>query len=63
MKTKIMTSRVVETREWYCDLIGLVVLEEWDDPDDCGCILGFRCTSGEAQLEVHRRRGEYDYSG
>ena len=63
MKTKIVTSRVGETRDWYRDLFGLVVLEEWDDPEDCGCILGLRSTPGEALLEVHRGQGECDYSG
>lgn len=63
MKTKIVTSRVEATRDWYRDLFGLTVLEEWNDPDDCGCILGLRSTAGEALLEVHRQASGSDYSG
>ena len=63
MKTKIMTPRVEETRDWYRDLLGLTLLEEWDDPDDCGCILGLRDTPGEALLEIYRQPNDSDFSG
>ena len=62
MKTKIVTPRVEATRDWYRDLFGLTVLEEWDDPDDCGCILGLRSTIGEALLEIHRQSKDPDFS-
>lgn len=63
MKTKIVTPRVDATRDWYRDLFGLTLLEEWNDPDDCGCILGLRSTPGEALLEIHHQSGDFDYSG
>ena len=63
MKTKIVTPRLEETRRWYCDLFGMSVLEEWNDPDDCGCILGLGKTPGEALLEIHRRITVSDYTG
>ena len=63
MKTKIVTSRVEETRDWYRDLFELTVLEEWNDADDRGCILGLHSTPGEAQLEIHRQLRDFDFSG
>ena len=29
------------SRRFYVDLLGLEVVEEWDDPGDQGCIVGF----------------------
>lgn len=63
MKTKIVTPRVEATRDWYCDLFGLTVLEEWNEPNDCGCILGLHSIPGEALLEIHRKVKGSDYSG
>jgi catechol 2,3-dioxygenase-like lactoylglutathione lyase family enzyme len=63
MKTKIVTPRVKATRDWYRDLFGLTVLEEWNDPNDCGCILGLRSTPGEALLEIHHQSKDSDFSG
>jgi catechol 2,3-dioxygenase-like lactoylglutathione lyase family enzyme len=62
MKTKIVTSRVEETRDWYRDLFGLTVLEEWNEPADRGCILGLRSTPGEALLEIHHQSLAPDFS-
>lgn len=63
MKTRIVTPRLEATRDWYRDLFGLTVLEEWNDPNDCGCILGLRNTPGEALLEIHRQSKDCDFSG
>lgn len=63
MKTKIMTPRVAATRDWYRDLFGLTVLEEWNDLNDRGCILGLRGTAGEALLEIHHQSKGSDFSG
>src|SRR5688572_26672412 len=63
MKTKIVTPRVDATRDWYRDLLGLIVLEEWNDASDCGCILGLRNTPGEALLEIHRQANDAAFSG
>jgi catechol 2,3-dioxygenase-like lactoylglutathione lyase family enzyme len=63
MKTKIVTPRVEATRDWYRDLLGLTVIEEWNEPDDCGCILGLRSAPGEALLEIHRQSKDFDFSG
>lgn len=63
MKTKIVTPRVAETRDWYRDLFGLTVLEEWNDPNDRGCILGLHGTPGEALLEIYHQSNDCDFSG
>ena len=63
MKTKIVTRRVEATRDWYRDLFRLTVLEEWDEPNDRGCILGLHSVPGQALLEIHRQLKESDYSG
>jgi catechol 2,3-dioxygenase-like lactoylglutathione lyase family enzyme len=51
LKTKITTPRVAETVSWYRDLLGLEVVEEWNEPGDKGVILAL--PAGEAFLEVY----------
>lgn len=63
LKTKIVTPRVEETRDWYVELLGLVVLEQWDEPGDRGCILGLGDAPGEALLELHRGDEVFDFGG
>ena len=63
LKTKITTPRFAETRDWYRDLLGLAILEEWDEPDDKGCILGFGAQGSQALLEIYRGEAEADFSG
>jgi hypothetical protein len=53
LKTKLSTPLFVQTRNWYCDLFRLDVLEEWDEPADRGCILGFAGIAGDAFLEIY----------
>jgi catechol 2,3-dioxygenase-like lactoylglutathione lyase family enzyme len=53
LKTKIVTSRFEETRDWYRDLFHLQLLEEWDGPGDKGCILGLGGSAREALLEIY----------
>lgn len=63
LKTKIITSRFAETRDWYRDLFGLEMLEEWDAPDDRGCILGIGGPQGEAFLEIYHAPAEARLDG
>ena len=63
MKTKIVTPRLEASRDWYRDLFALKVLEEWDDPNDKGCILGLRRGPGEALLGLHHHPEARDLSG
>src|SRR5919112_2921746 len=63
LKTKIVTPLVDESRDWYRDLFGMVVVEEWDEPDDRGCILLCRSESGETFLEIHHSEKLSDFGG
>ena len=55
LKTRITTSRLEETMAWYRDLLGLEVAEQWNEPDDRGCILALPGGAGEALLEIYER--------
>lgn len=63
LKTRIVTSRFDETRDWYRDLLDLQVLEEWDQPGDVGCILGLGGSAREALLEIYLGEGDANFSG
>ena len=41
---------LARSRELYVDLLGLDVVEEWDQPDDRGCILSFGGNGGFLEL-------------
>lgn len=63
LKTKIITPRLEETRDWYRDLFGLQLLEEWDAPYDRGCILGLCDAGGQALLEIYYAPTEAQFDG
>jgi catechol 2,3-dioxygenase-like lactoylglutathione lyase family enzyme len=63
LKTKVITPKFDETRDWYRDLFGLAMLEEWDEPGDKGCILGLPGAKGEAFLEIYYAEGQSDFAG
>jgi len=63
LKTKIITPQLVETRDWYRDLLGLAVLEQWDEQNDKGCILGFGGPNSEALVEIYFGEAQADFSG
>lgn len=63
LKTKITTARFEETRDWYRDLLGLALLEQWDEPGDKGCILGLGNAGGEAFLEIYSGTSDAQLSG
>ena len=53
MKTRIETSQFDETVAFYTDLIGLKVIESWDEGGDKGAILGLSDSpTGQAFLEL-----------
>lgn len=62
LKTKIITPRVDETRDWYRDLIGMEVAEEWNEAGDRGCILSMPASRGEAYLEIFDGP-DHDFAG
>jgi catechol 2,3-dioxygenase-like lactoylglutathione lyase family enzyme len=41
LKTMLRCRNIAASRHFYVDLLGLSVVEEWDDPHDKGCIVGF----------------------
>lgn len=53
LKTKITTPRFDETVNFYRDLLALDVAEEWDEPEDKGCILSLPGAEGQAFLEIY----------
>ena len=63
LKTKLSTPLFVQTRNWYCDLFLLDVLEEWDEPADRGCILGVAGAGGQAFLEIYYCDGPLSFAG
>lgn len=63
LKTRLSTPLLAETRDWYRDLLGLVVREEWDAPGDRGCILALPDPAGQAYLEIHHGAAPVDLSG
>jgi catechol 2,3-dioxygenase-like lactoylglutathione lyase family enzyme len=62
LKTKLTTPRFDETRAWYQDFFELEALEEWELPDDRGCILGISGADGEAMLEIYKGEA-FEFSG
>ena len=60
---ELSTPRFVETRDWYRDLFGLDVLEEWDEPADRGCILGWAGEAGDALLEIYHCDRPLSFAG
>lgn len=61
LKTKITTSLFQESIDFYRQVFGMEVLEEWDHPDDKGIILGFANGQGEALLEIYYEQGRHDF--
>lgn len=62
LKTKISTSLLEESVDFYTRFLGLKVLETWDDPGDRGVILGFSTPKAEAFLEIYHAEepGHFD---
>jgi catechol 2,3-dioxygenase-like lactoylglutathione lyase family enzyme len=63
LKTKIITSKLVETRDFYISCLGLQVVEEWSEEDDVGCILALPRGRREALLEIYHGPQPSDFSG
>ena len=63
LKTRLSTPLLAETRDWYRDLFGLELLEEWDEPGDRGCILGFPGEVQKALLEICHSETAFDFAG
>ena len=61
LKTRLSTPLFEQTRSWYCDLLRLDVLEEWDEPTGRGCILGF--ADSDAFLEIYYCEEPHNFAG
>jgi catechol 2,3-dioxygenase-like lactoylglutathione lyase family enzyme len=53
LKMKIITSRLEETRDFFVTCLGMRVVEEWQEANDVGCILGLSGEGREALLEIY----------
>jgi catechol 2,3-dioxygenase-like lactoylglutathione lyase family enzyme len=63
LKTKIITAKLAETCEFYVTCLGMRVVEEWQEPDDVGCILALASDGREALLELYEGRQAESFSG
>ena len=63
LKTKISTTRYAETRQFYEQVFGMRVAEEWDDPGDRGVILAFSPGKEEAFLEIYEVDEQHSFAG
>ena len=63
LKTKISTPRYRSTRRFYERVFRMVVVDEWDDPDDTGCILALPDGRQEALLEIYRVQSPLELAG
>lgn len=63
LKTKIVTPKLAETRDFYVRGLSLEVVEEWDEGEHAGCILAIPAGRGEAYLEICQGGAVHDFSG
>lgn len=64
LKTRIETTRFEASVDFYRDILGMSVLDEWDDADDRGAILGFGpAASGGAFIEIAHSESVADHEG
>ena len=63
LKTKITTSRLAETRDFYACCFGMRIVEEWREENDVGCILALANDGREALLEIYEGPQPDDFSG
>lgn len=63
LKTKVSTPVWRECVAFYRRVFGMVVAEQWEEPDDQGAILAFADGRDEAYLELYLSDRTYDLSG
>ena len=63
LKTRIVTSKLAETRDFYVRCLGMELAEEWDEDEDVGCILTLPGGRREACLEICQVQETHDFSG
>jgi hypothetical protein len=63
LKTKIVTPKLGETRAFFMICLGMRVVEEWQEPNDVGCILALAGDGREALLEIYEGAQSKDFAG
>lgn len=63
LKTQITSPLLEVTRHFYQSVLRLVVVDEWDEPNDRGVILALAHGEREALLEIHHGPDTADFSG
>ena len=63
LKTKISTPKYLATRQFYEQIFGMTVAEEWDEPGDLGAILALPQGRQEAFLEVYHADQPSSFDG
>jgi catechol 2,3-dioxygenase-like lactoylglutathione lyase family enzyme len=63
LKTKISTRRLPETRGFYESVFGMVITQEWGEPNGKDIILAVPDGAGEADLEICNTNQVRDFSG
>ena len=63
LKTKIITSMLDGTRDFYVSCLGMQVVEEWREENDAGCILALANDGRAALLEIYEGPQPDDFSG
>ncbi len=61
LKTKLHTQKLSESKSFYEEIFGMVVVEEWDSDDDRGVILGFGDDRTDALLELYAHDGPINH--
>ena len=54
IKTRISTHLFEESRSFYIEVVGMQMLDSWEDGEDIGCILGFASVTDSGFLELAR---------
>ncbi|WP_205479485.1 VOC family protein [Sphingomonas arenae] len=63
VKFKMVVLDVPAVRDFYTGVFGLYVVEEWNAPDDTGCILALTDPPGDALIEIYQGQQAHDFSG
>jgi catechol 2,3-dioxygenase-like lactoylglutathione lyase family enzyme len=63
LKTRIITAKLEETRDFFIACLGMRVLEEWQEANDVGCILALAGGGREALLEIYEGPQSENFTG
>ncbi len=63
LKTKIITPKLEETRNFFVSCLGMRVVEEWQEANDVGCILALSGEGLDAMLEIYKGPQSEGFAG